>query len=257
MLIDTHSHLGDQQFEDDRHAVIERAKAAGVSHMIVVADSLESATLSFAIARDTGMSATAGVHPHAASQWEDGSTDQVEEFISRPEVVAVGEVGLDYHYDFSPRDVQRRVFQTQIEIAEKAGLPVVVHSREADDDMTAMIRDSRATMILHSFSSGTSVFEAALEGGHYVSFSGMITFKSWKDTDSIRSVPDDRLLVETDSPYLAPVPHRGKRNEPAFVVEVAKKAAEVRGVPVEEICKNTTNNAVRLFGDRLTNKSES
>ena len=131
-------------------------------------------------------------------------------------------------------------------------MPAVVHSREADDDMAPMIREAEATLILHSFSSGNDVLEAAIEGGHYVSFSGMITFRSWENTEAIRLVPADRLLVETDSPYLAPVPHRGKRNEPAFVVEVVKRIAEVRDVTIDDVIATTTNNAVRLFGDRLT-----
>lgn len=252
MLVETHSHLGDRQFDDDRAAVVERAKSAGVTHIIVVADCLESAATSFEIAKQFGMSATAGVHPHEASSWHEGSGEQVVEFLENEEIVAVGEVGLDYHYDLSPREVQRRVFLQQLEIAAEYDLPAIVHSREADDDMVAMIREARATLVLHSFSSGKAVLEAALEGGHYVSFSGMVTFRSWKDIDAIRIVPADRLLVETDSPYLAPVPYRGKRNEPAFVVEVAKKIAEVRGVLFEEIVTTTTTNAVRLFGDRLT-----
>ena len=252
MLIDTHCHLGDQQFDEDRSAVIERALSGGIKHMIVVADSLESAAISFEIARESGMSATAGVHPHEASSWDNDSHEKIVEFLDRPEVVAVGEIGLDYHYDFSPRDVQRKVFQQQLEIAANLKLPAVVHSREADDDMTQMVRDAGATLILHSFSSGDKVLEAAIEGGHYVSFSGMVTFRSWKNTEAIRLVPADRLLVETDSPYLAPVPHRGKRNEPAFVVEVAKKVAEVREIAFDEVITTTTKNAVRLFGDRLT-----
>jgi TatD DNase family protein len=252
MLIDTHSHLGDQQFDEDRHAVIERAKEVGVAHMIVVADSLESAAISFEVARESGMSATAGVHPHEATSWNADSGAKVAEFLERSEVVAVGEIGLDYHYDFSPRDVQRRVFREQLAIAAETRMPAVVHSREADEDMSRMVKETKATLILHSFSSGDDVLDAAIEGGHYVSFSGMVTFRSWKNTEAIRRVPADRLLVETDSPYLAPVPHRGKRNEPAFVVEVARKVAEIREVAVEEIIDTTTNNAVRLFGDRLT-----
>lgn len=252
MLVETHSHLGDRQFDEDRSAVIARARSAGIDHIIVVADCLESAATSLDIAKRFGLSATAGVHPHEALSWADDSEEQVVEFLEKDEIVAVGEVGLDYHYDFCPRDVQRRVFQQQLELAAAYSLPAVVHSREADEDMVIMIRKAKATLVLHSFSSGKAVLEAALDGGHYVSFSGMVTFRSWKDIDAIRQVPADRLLVETDSPYLAPVPYRGKRNEPAFVVEVAKKVAEVRGVSFEEIVTTTTTNAVRLFGDRLT-----
>jgi TatD DNase family protein len=163
-------------------------------------------------------------------------------------VVAVGEVGLDYHYDLSPRDVQRAVFETQLELAVRHELPVVVHSRSADDDMIEIIRDTDATVVLHSFSSGPKLLAVGLDRDAYVSFSGMVTFKSWKDLDAVRAVPANRILVETDSPYLAPVPHRGKRNEPAYVVHVAERVAEIRGVSFEQIARETTQNAIRCFG---------
>ena len=165
-----------------------------------------------------------------------------------PLVVAAGEMGLDYHYDNAPREVQQRVFAEQLSLAVAAGLPVVIHAREADEDIVAILHgEPRATVILHSFSSGPILRAAALDAGWYVSFSGMITFKSWAQADLLRAVAGERLLVETDAPYLAPVPHRGTRNEPARVADVARKLAEVRGVPFEGIAAVTSANAMRVF----------
>jgi TatD DNase family protein len=251
VLIDTHCHLGDKQFDGDRAAVIDRARAAGVGHVVVIADCAPATTQAISLANQYGLSATAGVHPHEASSWSAEVSQVIEHALTRPEVVAVGEAGLDYHYDHSPRDVQRSVFAAQLSLAEDCGKPIVVHSREADDDMVAMLRDSGATAILHSFSSGQDVLSLGLQRGDYISFSGMVTFRSWSDGEAVRVVPANRILVETDSPYLAPVPYRGKRNESAFVVHVAAKVAELRGVTVEQLTKETTENAARCFGDRV------
>jgi TatD DNase family protein len=166
-------------------------------------------------------------------------------------VVALGETGLDYHYEHSPRDAQRRAFAAQLALAAETHKPIVVHAREADEDMAAMLREAATTVVLHSFSSGPAVFEAGLAIAAYFSFSGMITFKSWTMSDPLTACPPDRLLVETDGPYLAPVPHRGKRNEPAFVRAVAEALARARGESIESIGQRTTDNARRLFGARL------
>lgn len=252
MLVDTHCHLGDAQFDADRAAVIQRARADGVRHVVVVADSWPATDRAVGIARDHGLSATAGVHPHEASTWTPEVAARIEAALAEPEVVAVGETGLDYHYDHSPRETQRAAFAKQLELAERHGLPVVIHSRSADRDMAAMLRDSSARLLLHSFSSGPLVLTAGLERHAYVSFSGMVTFRSWRDLEAVRAVPDDRLLLETDAPYLAPVPHRGERNEPAFVRRVAERVAEIRSQDVETIATLTTTNAIACFGDRLT-----
>jgi len=169
-------------------------------------------------------------------------------------VVAVGETGLDYHYDHSPRDVQRGVFEAQLALAAEHGKPVVVHARDADDDMAAMLGEfggEAPAVVLHSFSSGAAVFEAGMALGAYFGFSGMVTFKNWKLTDRVTTCPDDRLLLETDAPYLSPVPHRGKRNEPAYVMHVAERVAGLRGVSTEELATITTANAGRCFGSRV------
>ncbi len=251
MLVDTHCHLGDERFARDRADVVERARYAGVGHVLIVADSLPATEQAIELALTFGMSATAGVHPHEASWWNAEVAAQIEERLGNPTVVAVGETGLDYHYDHSPRDVQRRVFEAQLELGARHGLPVVVHARDADDDVSAMLREAEATIVLHSFSSGAKVFEAGIDVGAYFGFSGMVTFKSWHLTDRLTALPSDRLLIETDAPYLAPVPHRGHRNEPAYVVHVASRVAEARGVTSEALALHTTLNAARCFGGRV------
>jgi TatD DNase family protein len=166
-------------------------------------------------------------------------------------VVAAGEMGLDYHYDHAPRDAQRVAFEAQLALAAEAGKPAVIHAREADDDVAAVLRNQPdAVAVLHSFSSGLGLLRAGLLLRHYVSFSGMVTFKSWRLDQAILETPLDRLLLETDGPYLAPVPHRGKRNEPAYVRQVAERIAAVRGLPVEEVTARTGENAARAFGLR-------
>lgn len=247
MLVDTHCHLGDRKFDEDRDAVVARAREAGVNQIVVVGESAPATDRAIDVARIYGLRATAGVHPHEASSWTPDVAARTEDRLAEPEVVAVGETGLDYHYDHSPRDAQRRAFADQLALAVQHGLPVVVHSRSADSDMAAMLRDTDATVVLHSFSSGREVLEAGLAIDAYFGFSGMITFKSWSDLDAVTAVADERILVETDGPYLAPVPHRGQRNEPAFVTRVAERLAALRGTDAKAIAGLTTRNAARCF----------
>jgi TatD DNase family protein len=253
-LVDAHCHLADAAFDADRAAVLARATAAGVRHIVVVADSAASTAQAVGLARSEALSATAGVHPHHASTWSPDVAAAIERALDDPEVVAVGETGLDYHYEFSPRTEQRRAFEAQLALAARRGLAVVVHSRDADNDMAAMLttfgRDVRA-VVLHSFSSGPDVFAAGMTIGAYFSFSGMVTFKRWDRTECVADCPADRLLVETDAPYLAPTPYRGKRNEPAFVAQVAARVAELRGEPLAQLAAQSSANAARCFGDRL------
>jgi TatD DNase family protein len=255
VLVDTHCHLADPRFDDDRDAVLERARAAGVQHVVIIADSVPNTERAVELANHYGQSATAGVHPHEAASWNPETAARIEALLDDPAVVAVGETGLDYHYDHSPREAQRRAFAAQLNLAAARGLPVVVHARSADEDIVAMLRDAGATVVLHSFSSGPTVLDMALQRGTYVSFSGMVTFRSWNDTRAVTEVSRDKILVETDAPFLAPVPHRGKRNEPAFVRDVAATVAELRSVPLNEIIDATTANAARCFGQRLTQPS--
>jgi TatD DNase family protein len=252
-LIDTHCHLADPAFDPDRQEVLERAWTAGVEHVVVIGESPATAEKALGlVATDSRLSATAGLHPHEARHWTPETEAWLANQLRDPRVVAAGEMGLDYHYDHSPRDVQREVFDRQLDLATAAGRPAVIHAREADDHVAGILRNHpRATAILHSFSSGLALLRAGLELGHYVSFSGMITFKSWRLDAVIQEIPLDRLLVETDAPYLAPVPHRGRRNEPAFVERTAARLAEVRGRSLQEILELTSANAARVFGPRL------
>jgi TatD DNase family protein len=251
-LVDAHCHLGDEAFDADLDAVLARARATGVAHVVVVGGSLAESERAATLARTrAGLSATAGIHPHEARHWSADTAARLRDLLALPEVVAVGETGLDYHYDHSPREAQRRAFEAQLALGAELGRPVVVHAREADEDVAAMLAGARTGVVLHSFSSGPGVFAAGLAIGAYFSFSGMITFKSWTLTDRLIACPPDRLLVETDAPYLAPVPHRGQRNEPAFVHAVAEALARARGESVDGIAQRTTDNACRLFGARL------
>jgi TatD DNase family protein len=254
MLVDTHCHLADAAFDPDREAVVRRAATAGVGHVIIIADSLETTRRATELAHALDLSATAGVHPHIASSWNSDTAARIEAALHDPAVVAVGETGLDYHYDHSPREDQRRAFDAQLALAARLGKPVVVHAREADDDVAGALTafgSSLPAVVLHSFSSGSRVFEAALGIGAYVSFSGMVTFRNWRLGTCVAECPGDRILVETDAPYLAPVPHRGRRNEPAFVEAIAARVAELRGEPLDVFAARSTENAGRCFGSRI------
>lgn len=248
MLVDTHCHLGDAAYDADRAEVAARAWDAGVGHIVVIGESPAAADRALALTADPRCSATAGIHPHIATEWNDTSASWLRSRLADLRVVAAGEMGLDYHYEHSPREVQRRVLEEQLDLAREAGKPAVLHAREADADMVAILRAHAGTVaILHSFSSGMELHRAGVDLGHYVSFSGMITFRSWQLDDAIRQTPRDRLLIETDGPYLAPVPHRGRRNEPAFVGRVAARLAAVLGISPEEVAELTTANARRVF----------
>jgi TatD DNase family protein len=249
MLIDTHCHLADPAYATDLAEVLDRAWAAGVGHIVVVGESRTSAESALAMAAaEPRLVATAGVHPHDAHQWSPDSEAWLRELIQDSRIVALGETGLDFHYDHSPRSLQHRAFEAQLALAAESAKPAIIHAREADDDVAAILAAHRdVTAILHSFSSGIGLLRAGLVLRHYVSFSGMVTFKNWRLDDAIRETPLDRLLLETDAPYLAPVPHRGKRNEPGYVRHVAERVAAVRGMPVEELIAVTGENARRVF----------
>jgi TatD DNase family protein len=229
---------------------VDRAVAVGVTGIVVVGEGIESSEAARALCagRDR-LWPTAGLHPHRASEFSDGVARRLEDLTADPAVVAVGETGLDYHYDNSPREQQREAFAWHLARSAATSKPVIVHSREADDDTAAAILGAPegTTGVLHCFSSGTAVLEAGLARGFCVSFSGMITFRTWSALWAVQAVPDDRLLIETDAPFLAPVPNRGKRNEPAFVAQTAAKMAELRGTSLDRLIALTTSNAERLF----------
>lgn len=257
MLIDSHCHL-DMFEEPERSAVVARARAAGVGGMVTIGTRLAASEALRGIAEAHGVWATVGVHPHhAAEYWNESGEGPSPEAIAaetaHPRVVGIGESGLDYFYDTAPRDVQQAGFRVHIRAARMAGLPLVIHARDADADVAEILRDERDgggdfAFLLHCFSSGRGLAEAALAMGGYVSFSGILTFPRSEELRAIaRDVPDDQFLVETDSPYLAPVPLRGKRCEPAYVVHTAAKLAEVRGVSPATLAAQTTENFHRLF----------
>jgi len=252
VLVDAHCHLGDGAFDGDREAVLARAREAGVGHVVVIGTTLADSERAVVLARGRpGLSVTAGIHPHEAHTWSAASAARLAALVALPEVVAVGETGLDYHYDHSPRAAQQRAFEAQLALGAECGKPVVVHAREADEDLAALLQGAAARVILHSFSAGPKVFAAGMAIRAYFSFSGMITFRNWTHRDVLTACPSDRLLVETDAPYLAPVPHRGQRNEPAFVREVALALARARGESFEDLARWTTANAQQVFGVAL------
>jgi TatD DNase family protein len=256
IFIDSHAHLADAAFAGDRDAVIARARDAGAAAIVCIGESLETAALAagYAAQYPGFVFPTAGIHPHdAASFDEQRDIPRLRKLLST--AVALGECGLDYHYDNSPREAQRSLFAAQIGLAAETKQPIVVHTREAENDTRAFITESRAAGVigvLHCYTGTHSLAEHAIAAGWYVSFSGIVTFKKWTDAELLRLVPRDRLLVESDSPYLAPVPFRGKRNEPAWVSHTLSTVAAARGEEPLDLGRVTAANAQRLFGLALS-----
>ena len=230
-MFDSHCHLTDDAFAPDLDAVLMRATEAGVHGLVTIASNADDAGAAWSLAeRHATVWCSAGIHPHEATSAE-RDFQRIREAIAWPRVVAIGETGLDYHYDNAPRAVQRRAFERHLELAGETGLPVIVHSREADDDTIAALRAAGQGVrgVMHCFSGGDALLDSALELGWYVSFAGVITFGKFDGHAQLRRVPLDRLLLETDGPYLAPVPYRGKRNEPAFLEATCQVAAAMLG----------------------------
>ncbi len=256
MLIDTHTHLDDPRYDADREAMIARARAAGVDTMITIGCDLATSRAAVALAdRYPFVYATIGVHPHEVRRIQPDWYEALRGLAASRKVVAYGEIGLDYHYNHSPAEEQRQRFREQIQLAKALGLPVIIHTREAQEDTIRMLKEEDASSIggvFHCFSGDAWLAQAALDLGFYLSFSGIVTFQNAAMLRGIvKTVPADRLLIETDCPYLTPVPHRGKRNEPAYVRHVAELLAQVRqdgnGLTVDEIGRRTSENARRLF----------
>lgn len=253
-IIDSHCHLDDTQFSHDRDEVVERALAAGVATMLAIGTGDGPPDLEAGIRmaeRYECIVASAGVHPHDASKAGPGTWPALRQLLNHPKVVALGEIGLDYHYNFSPPDVQRAVFAEQLAIARQGAVPIIIHAREAWDDTFQMLEKSWAPGglpgIMHCFSGGPEEAGRALAMGFLISFAGIVTYpRALNVQAACRLVPDDRLLIETDAPYLAPAPKRGKRNEPALVVETLKKVAELRGQDPATVARLTTSNFERL-----------
>jgi TatD DNase family protein len=252
VFIDSHAHLADPAFDADRDDVVARATAAGAEAVVCIGESLAAAAKARALAeRHPGVVHwTAGVHPHDAARFDaEADVSRIRDCVAAG-AVAVGECGLDYHYDHSPRDRQRAAFAAQLALAAGTGRPVIVHSREAEEDTRAMMVESAAAGVrgvLHCFTGSAALARAALDAGWYISFSGIVTFRKWTDEAVLRLVPDDRLLAESDAPYLAPVPFRGRRNEPAWAAHTVAHLARVRGRAPEEIGRLSAENARRLF----------
>lgn len=256
---DSHCHLTAAAFRDDREAVLRSARTAGVTRLVCIASNAEDARAAADFAAEvragspTGAPAvwsTAGVHPHEVGEMAPDELVAVEALLDAEPVVAVGETGLDYFYDNSPRAEQRASFAAHLAMGAEHALPVVVHAREADDDVAAALRDmpSGTRGVLHCFTGGARAFEEAMGADWYVSFSGIASFKSFGVADLLREVPAERLLVETDAPYLAPVPNRGRRNEPAYVTLVTEAVARHLGAEAADVARLTTDNARRFYG---------
>lgn len=253
MLIDSHVNLHAPQFDEDRDEVIARAREAGVQMMVEISDKLSTfeATHGLAMVHDD-IWCTVGVHPHEAKDYADLTADRLIELSQRPRVVGIGECGLDFHYDFSPRDIQANVFRQHIIAARETGLPLIVHTREADEICAEILREEMATgpfkFLMHCYTSGMELAQIATDLGAWFSVSGIATFKAAEDVrEVVRVMPNERIIVETDCPYLAPIPYRGRRNEPAYISHVLAKLAEVRGWSPEDADVLTTNAFFGLF----------
>ena len=250
-VIDSHAHLTMAPLSGDVEGVLERARAVGVSQVLTIGTTRAESEAALALARaHDGVFATVGVHPHDAVEHSEVDLEELRDLAADPCCVTVGEIGLDYHYDHSPRDVQRYWFRRQMELGREFSLPVVIHTREAEADTEAILREfPDVTGVLHCYSSGIELARAGLELGYYLSFSGIVTFKNAEQVREVaRMAPLERILVETDSPYLAPVPLRGKTNEPAYVTFVARCMAEIKGISEAEMVTITADNTRRLFG---------
>jgi TatD DNase family protein len=257
-VIDTHCHLNFDSYDADRDRVIERAAAAGVRRIINPAVDEESSSAAVDLAgRFSGVFAAVGVHPNSSADFSERDLDWIERLAHTPKVVAIGEIGLDYHWDKSPKAAQFRAFEAQLALAVRLEVPVIIHNRDASDDVIAILeawtRDLPVSLgerpgVLHSFSAPESVAERAITAGFYLGFTGPITYKNADDLRHIAArVPLDRIVVETDGPFLTPTPHRGKRNEPAYIPLIVERLAALRLISVEEMAKATTANAERLF----------
>lgn len=254
MIVDTHCHLDFERFDGDRTAVIQRAIDAGVTQIIVPALDLQNCDAVLTLAeRFTAVYAAIGIHPNSSMQWHANWLNKLHDFAQHPKVVAIGEIGLDYYWDKSPKATQQKAFAAQLELASELRLPVIIHNRESDADVIQMLANSPLSQVekpgvLHSFSTEWGIAEQALAMGYFLGFTGPITFKKAEELRHVASqVPLDRLLVETDAPFLTPHPYRGKRNEPGYVIHVVEKLAALHGKTAVQMAQITTQNARSLF----------
>lgn len=257
MIWDTHAHLDDEQFDMDRDEVIQRARDVGITNIVNIGHTEENSRNAVEIASEYPfIYATVGIHPHDAKDCTESTWELMERLAQNPKVVAIGEIGLDYYRDLSPRDIQRKVFIRQLELANQLRLPIVIHNRDAHGDILQIVKKHPPEEggVFHSYSGSWEMARELLAMGFYLSFSGPLTYKNARHSVEVAAkVPKDRFVVETDCPYLTPVPYRGKRNEPAYVREVLEKVAELKGIPFEEAARLSSENAKRLF--RITETS--
>jgi len=253
MFVDSHCHLDFKDFDADRAEVLARARAAKVAMMVTISTKITEAAQIIALAEaHDELACTIGIHPHEAGSQPETSAAQLVELSRHPKVIGIGETGLDYYYEHSPRAAQQRNFRAHIEAARLSGLPLIVHSRDADEDTADIMEDEMGKgaypALIHCFTAGPELAERALAMGCYISISGIATFNSAKQLrQTIETIPLERLLIETDAPFLAPVPHRGKRNEPSFVADTAAALAELKGVSVAQLAQATSDNFFALF----------
>lgn len=250
-LFDTHTHLLDERFDEDRETLLRELAEQGIEYIVECSSDMGDSVRAAALAREHHpVYAAVGVHPHSAQEWDEASKDVLRSLSKEQKVVAIGEIGLDYHYDFSPREAQKKAFAQQIELAIELDLPIVVHSREATMDTVTILRQYPGVRgEMHCFSGSAQTAKELVAMGFYIAFGGSLTFKNARKTiEAAQAVPLERLLLETDCPYMTPVPLRGRRNQPAYVRYVAEKMAEIRGVDTEEIARLTLENAKRFFG---------
>ncbi|MGM7724488.1 TatD family hydrolase [Metabacillus sp. Hm71] len=253
MLFDTHAHLNAVQYEEDIVEVIQRAKAENVTHIVVVGFDKETITKAMELTNQYDMIyAAVGWHPVDAIDMTDEDLAWIKELTSHPKVVAIGEMGLDYYWDKSPKDVQKEVFRKQIQLAKEVQLPIIIHNRDATEDVVKILNEEKASEvggIMHCFTGSLEVAKQCMDMNFYLSFGGPVTFKNAKKPkEVVKEIPMERLLIETDCPYLTPHPFRGKRNEPSYVKYVAEQIAELRGISIEEVATKTSDNAKKLFG---------
>jgi len=256
-IFDTHAHYDDEKFENDRDELLSGitrpcdANPLGIEYIVNCASDIATAEKCIALAKKYRfIKAAVGVHPHEADSFTDKTADEIRKMLDDPVTVAVGEIGLDYHYDFSPRDVQKRVFEAQLDICGETSYPAIIHDREAHGDVMDILRRHRnVRVVLHSFSGSGEMVKELVNMGHYISYSGSVTFKGAVNLcESVKHVPLDRLLVETDSPYLSPVPYRGKRNDSRNIYATLSKLSEILDIPSERLAVITSDNAKRFFG---------
>lgn len=249
MLFDSHAHYDDERFSEDREELLRQVYDSGVTRIINVASDIESSCFSVKLSEDYKfIYSSVGVHPHVAESMNEDTIDKIRQLSLHRRVVAIGEIGLDYYYDNSPRDVQKYWYDRQLSLAEELDLPVIIHDREAHQDVMDILKKHNVRGVMHCFSGSSEMVRELVKMGFYISFSGSVTFKNARKlVEAAATVPDDRILVETDCPYLAPVPHRGERNSSLFLADTARTLAGIRGTSFEEMCNITYINACKLF----------